>query len=253
MSPDLLDRIRQSSPGTSVRVADDLALFRVAKARFRFGQSYALLRDDATVLVDAVHASCRDAIDEVLADAAPPALLLLTHSDLLGQAWGPPQALADWLGAPVVIHPADRQGTAALALGSDEADRLLDRLGVDAYPVPGHTPGSTVFAARAEGYVFCGDAAVGPSYDGRTGPGVGEWSHPPVSRADWPAFEDGWHAVAGPARALLPLHGQPAFQRDSEGSEALLDLLRSGAASGAEADRAAFARGVLDPANTMRA
>lgn len=250
---DLLDRVRQSPPGISVRLADDLALFRVAKARFRFGQSYALLRDDATVLVDAVHASCRDAIDGVLADAARPALLLLTHADLLGQAWGPPQALADWLGAPVAIHQADRRGTAARPVtfgerAPDDVNGLLVDLGLRATPVPGHTPGSLVTVSR-EGYVFCGDAAVGPSYDGRTGPGVGEWTHPPIAEPDWDAFEAGWRAVVGPARALLPLHGQPAFGDRADGT--LLDLLRLG--GGVEAGRLAFARGVLDPSNTMRA
>ena len=218
-SDEIADRVRAAEPGQAVRVAGDLALFRVAKARFRSGQSYALLRDDATVLVDAVHAATRAAVDAVLADAAPPAALLLTHSDLLGQAFGPVDALADWLGAPVLIHHADRQGTSARPLtfsdGADDgADGLLAALGVAAYPVPGHTPGSTVFVARPEGYVFTGDAAVGPTYDAeRGGPGVGAWSHAPITDADWVGFADGWRAVAGPAAGAPPAPWPPRPRR----------------------------------------
>ena len=249
----LVETIRQSAPGQSVRLADDLILFRVARARFRFGQSYALVRDDHTVLVDAVHAATRDAVDAVLADAPPVAVLLLTHSDLLAQAWGPPEALADWLGGPVVIGDADRQGTTARPLTdgrrqTGDADDLVRGLGLTPIPVPGHTPGSVVTVA-GEGYVFCGDAAVGPTYDDRTGPGVGEWSHAPIAPADWPAFAQGWDRVADAAPdagALLPLHGRPAWAEP--GAPSLLDALRHGD------DRlAAFGRGVLDRENEMRA
>ena len=252
-----LAHVRAAPPGEGVRLAGDLSLFRVAKARFRFGQSYALLRDDATVLVDAVHAATRDAVEHVLAEAAPVAALLLTHADLLDQAFGPVEALADWVGAPVVIHEADRRGTAArpLTFGSradDDANGLLTDLEVMAYPVPGHTPGSTVFVSLRERYVFCGDAAVGPAYDpsavsGRGGAGIGTWSHAPIADADWPTFVDGWRAVAAAPRAVLPLHGRPALRLDAGAHDGtLLDRLRDG---GAEP----FGHGVLAPGNVMRA
>ena len=261
--PDAADRIRQSPPGASVCLADDLVLFGVTKARFRFGQTYALLRDDHTVLVDAVHAATRGALDAVLADAAPVAVLVLTHSDLLGQAWGPPEALADRLGAPVVIAEADRQGTAARPITFGErtagdANDLLDSLGLAPFAVPGHTPGSVVTVARREGYVFCGDAAVGPTYGDRTGPGLSEWSHPPVAPADWPRFAEGWRVLADAEprpTALLPLHGRPAWADPSADpssrAASLLDAVRFG--SGGDPALAAFGRGVLDPDNQMRA
>ena len=248
----LLDGIRVTPPGQSAQLAGDLALFRVAKARFRYGQSYALLRGDATVLVDAVHAATRGAVDGVLADAAPVAALLLTHSDLLGQAFGPVEDLADWLGAPVVIHEADRRGTSARPItfggrADDDANGLLADLGLMAYPVPGHTPGSVVYAAWPERYLFCGDAAVGPAYSGRGGAGVGAWSHPPIADADWDAFEDGWRAVSVPPRAVLPLHGRPALRLDAGDHDgSLLDDLRLGPDGAPE-------RGVLDRGNEMRA
>ena len=68
--PTPIDQIRQTNVGESVRLGD-LTLFRIGKARFRYGQSYALLRDDATVLVDAVHAATRAAVDAVLAEGRP--------------------------------------------------------------------------------------------------------------------------------------------------------------------------------------
>lgn len=229
----ILDFIRATPPGGDVRAADDLVLFRVDKARFRYGQSYALLRGDRMVLVDAVHAATRAAVDRWRGTHAP-ALLVLTHSDLVGQAFGPLGELSDWLGAPVLVHSADRPGGAGRPI--EEAGDLLDAHGLSYAHVPGHTPGSVALYARPERYLFAGDAAVGPRYDDD----AGGFTHPPIADADWPAFRAGWAAVDGPVSAVLPLHGRPA-----------LDVGGPSAASGQGFD--ALRRDLLTPGNVMRA
>ena len=200
----ILDRIRAAPPGDDVQATDDLVLFRVDKFRFRYGQSYALLRDGQMILVDAVHAATRAAVDRWRETHAP-ALLLLTHSDLVSQAFGSLGELSDWLGAPVLIHSADRPGGAGRSV--EEAGDLLDAHDLEAVHIPGHTPGSVALYARPERTLFAGDAAVGARYDDD----AGGFTHPPISDADWPAFRAGWDGIDAPVRAVLPLHGRPAF------------------------------------------
>ena len=200
----ILDRIRATAPGDDVQATDDLVLFRVDKARFRYGQSYALLRGDRMILVDAVHAATRAAVDRWRETYAP-ALLVLTHSDLVSQAFGSLGELSDWLGAPVLIHSADRPEGAGRSI--EEAGDLLSDHDLEFVHIPGHTPGSVALYARPERYLFCGDAAVGSRYDDD----AGGFTHPPISDADWPAFRAGWDGVDEAVRAVLPLHGRPAF------------------------------------------
>ena len=222
----ILDRICATPPGRDVQATDDLVLFRVDKVRFRYGQSYALLRGDRMILVDAVHAATRAAVDRWRETHAP-ALLVLTHSDVVSQAFGSLGELSDWLDAPVLVHPADRPSGAGRS--TEEAGELLDAHGLEVVHVPGHTPGSVALYARPEQYLFAGDAAVGPPYG--AGPDAG-FTHPPISDADWPAFRAGWMSVPASVSALLPLHGQPSLGGEN------FDALR---------------RGFLTPGHVMRA
>ena len=221
---EIIQNINQKAPGQDVPVLDNLVMFRVDKQRFRYGQSYALLRGDQMILVDAVHQATRAAVDR-WRERYTPVALFLTHSDLISQAFGPMSKVAEWIEAPVLIHSQDRNGQAIQPV--EEAEELLAQHQLRYFHVPGHTPGSSLLYTEAEQFLFVGDAAVGNNYEKE----ATSFTHAPISSSDWTTFERAWKAVNVPVRGLFPLHGQPAF--------ALEDL-------------EAFKRQLLVPDNVMR-
>ena len=209
MSVDPVLTIHQTDPtGGTVSPVAGLHLFRVPKNVFRAGQSYGLLHaDGGTILVDAVHAVTKPAVDELLA-RHPPKALLLTHADLLQQAFGTPQELSDWLGgAPVLIHSRDSGNLAGLQ-PLETSRAILGDLGVAFYHIPGHTPGSVGYLHLPTGYFFAGDAIVGNNYEAAEQ----DYTHPPLSEEDFLEFVYGWEQVPlDVINAVLPLHGRPGF------------------------------------------
>ena len=206
-SNSFLDGIRAARPGQSAVVNERLTLFRVPKQRFRNGQSYALAHGDRTILIDAVHGITREAVDKVLAHR-PAAALLLTHSDLVSQAFGSPADLSDWLGGvPVLINSYDTLGRDGLH-PIESNTPLLEDLGIAYHHVPGHTPGSTAYLHLPTGYLFTGDIIVGNNYEK---PGQ-HFTHAPISDADWALNKVGWEGIpAEGVKAVFPLHGQPSI------------------------------------------
>ncbi len=201
---DIIQKIKQTEPGQDVQVLDNLVMFRVDKHRFRYGQSYALLRGDQMILIDAVHAATRAAIDR-WRNTHTPAALILTHSDLLAQAFGPLSEVSAWLDAPVIIHSQDRSGQAAEAI--EDVQDTLHQHQLRYFHVPGHTLGSIMIYAEPEQYLFAGDAAVGANYEKEST----DFTHPPIDASDWSHFEEQWSQVDVPVKHLFPLHGKPAF------------------------------------------
>ncbi|MGB3802135.1 MAG: hypothetical protein WA952_20100 [Lewinella sp.] len=204
---DFIAKIRSAKPGQRVPVTDNLTLFRVPKQRYRNGQSYAVHNGESTLLIDTVHAITRSEIDALLADR-PASALLITHSDLLGQAFGTPAELSSWLGGvPVLIHSYDtgrHEGLYPLETNTP----MLQDLDIDYYHVPGHTPGSTAYLHRPTGYLFTGDIIVGNNYEK---PGQ-YFTHAPIRSADWDLYSAGWAKIPDErVTAVLPLHGQPSF------------------------------------------
>jgi glyoxylase-like metal-dependent hydrolase (beta-lactamase superfamily II) len=209
--PSYLNDIRNARPGQAVSIRPDLDLFRVPKQRFRNGQSYALYHDDHIVLVDAVHAITRDAVRDRL-NGRRVSALLLTHSDLLGQAFGKPAELSEWLGgAPVLINSYDTLGYDGLH-PIESNTPLLEDLGIAYHHVPGHTPGSTAYLHLPTGYLFTGDIIVGNNYE----KAEQHFTHAPIADTDWALNKAGWQGIpeAG-VKAVLPLHGQPSFGKDA--------------------------------------
>lgn len=206
--------IHLASPdGGTVEPRPGLHLFRVPKNRFRVGQSYGLIHPDGgTILIDAVHEVTKPAVDALLARHSPKALLL-THADLLEQAFGTPQELRAWLGnVPVLIHSRDSGNLAGLT-PLETSNALLGDLEMSFYHIPGHTPGSVAYLHLPTGYLFTGDNIIGGKY----GEQEQEFTHVPFGEDQpWYHFVNGWEAVPrNVVRAVLPLHGQPSFGEES--------------------------------------
>ncbi|CAH0999083.1 hypothetical protein LEM8419_00378 [Neolewinella maritima] len=205
--PSFIASMRAARPGQAVAIDERLTAFRVPKQRFRHGQSYALSHDERVILIDAVHDVTRDAVDHYLAGRTP-AALLLTHGDLVSQAFGSPGELSDWLGgAPVLIHSFDtmnRDGLHPLETNT----HILEDLSMAYHHVPGHTPGSTAYLHLPTGYLFTGDIIVGNNYEKPTQ----LFTHAPISDADWALNTVGWQGIpAAGVKAVFPLHGQPSM------------------------------------------
>ena len=212
MNPtEVIRKIHETTPGQDVQALDNLVLFRVDKHRFRYGQSYALLRGDQMILVDAVHEATRAAVDR-WRERYTPVALFLTHSDLLAQAFSPMSRVAEWIQAPVLIHSKDRNGQAVQPV--EEADDLLKQHQLQYFHVPGHTPGSGMLYAEPEQFLFTGDSAIGANYEREST----AFTHAPIGASDWDGFERGWKAVDVPVQGLFPLHGKPSLALEDLGS-----------------------------------
>ncbi len=197
--------------GAGFEVGENVYAFRVPKHRYRKGNTYALSRPGGVILVDAVHQVTAAALNQHLAGRKVLAVLL-THSDLLQQAFGPPKLLSHCFGgAPVLIHSADAKAPDLTHL--EEADELLEQLGISYYHIPGHTPGSVLYRTEPERLLFAGDGVIGRPYG--SDPDDESASHAPIAEADWTAFVEGWAAVLPPVEAVLPLHGEMLFGPES--------------------------------------
>ena len=197
--------------GAGFEVGENVYAFRVPKHRFRKGNTYALSRPEGVILVDAVHQITAAALNQHLAGRKVLAVLL-THSDLVKQAFGPPKLLSNCFNnAPVLIHSAD--AIAADLTHLEHATELLEKLGISYYHIPGHTPGSVLYRTEPEQLLFAGDGVIGRPYG--SDPDDESASHAPISDADWEAFVEGWAAVMAPVEAVLPLHGEMLFGPES--------------------------------------
>ncbi len=197
--------------GAAFEVGENVHAFRVPKHRFRKGNTYALSRPEGVILIDAIHQVTAAALNKHLAGRKVLAVLL-THSDLVQQAFGPPKLLSHCFNnAPVLIHSAD--ATAADLTHLEAAGELLESLGISYFHIPGHTPGSVLYRTEPEQLLFAGDGVIGRRYG--SNPEEESASHAPIDDADWEGFVEGWASVLPPIEAVLPLHGEMMFGPES--------------------------------------
>lgn len=211
-TPDYIRKIYATpTNGGTVEVTPGLHLFRVPKDRFRAGQSYGLIVDGGTVLIDAVHETSKPAVDALIA-RHPPKALILTHGDLIEQAFGTPAELSEWLGhVPIFIHSKD-SGNLDKLTPLETSTAVIADLGFYTYHIGGHTPGSTAFLFHQRGWLFTGDAIVGGPYD----EAEQYFTHSPMLEGDFLQSVRGWEQVPlNLVEAVLPLHGQISLDPDA--------------------------------------
>lgn len=202
--------------------------------------SFAILRDDHSVLVDAAFSWTVEGIRKLVADGRPPRALVLSHGDVVGSADALGDIAAEF-GIPVMLHPLDAARDEASATGIEFVDPihsdLLDASNVVRMHVPGHTPGSTMLWIEDEGGIlFTGDCAVGLGPEQGAPDAEPTLQRPTMSDERRVEFVQSWHrAVAShPVAAILPLHGQCLLQADV--GEAVFATLQANVAVGEAMD-----------------
>jgi glyoxylase-like metal-dependent hydrolase (beta-lactamase superfamily II) len=148
-------------------------IFELDGGRWNVDNNVWLVGDDAEcVVIDAAHDA--DAIAAAVGDRRVTAIVCThAHNDHVNAA----PALADALGAPILLHPADR-----VLWDLTHADRAPDGDLADGQAIavagahlrvlhtPGHAPGACCLIAPDAGAVFTGDTlfAGGPGATGRS-------------------------------------------------------------------------------------
>ena len=190
--------------------------------------SYAILRDGHSILVDAPFSWCLDGIAALAAEGFGPGALVLSHKDLCGTG----DAFEDLLrlyDLPVLLHPADEDAPEATGTGlrfEDPVDHpLLRKDGIEVIEMPGHTPGSILlYLAEADGILLAGDSAVGPGPEQLAEPPRLE--RPKMDEEDDEIFRAAWPDLLKrrPVASILPLHGA-TYRRADLGSERFTQVL----------------------------
>lgn len=206
-----IQTIHQARDGKHIRLAQDLYLFRVPKHQFRHGQSYAMVTDnDELILIDAVHQITKSAVEEVINDHPRVAAMIVTHRDLIGQAFTSIQGLSEWINAPIYAHPADHMGHAFVDI-TNTSDGFPQLYSLSFHHVPGHTPGSIMIYDHRNRRLFTGDSAVGDKYGSETN----DFTHPYIAESDWDNYTRAWQTIQAPVKEVYPLHGKPVFELEN--------------------------------------
>ncbi|WP_420392009.1 hypothetical protein [Acuticoccus sp.] len=178
--------------------------------------SYAILLQGSSILIDAVYSWTLDGIRKIADAGMPPSAFVLTHVDVAeqGDAF---EEIRSQYGCPILLHPADhgpRAAKAGVAFMDPREDRAIVDARFDVIEMPFHTPGSIMLHTnRNRGVVFAGDSAVapGPKQD----PEPPRLARPKVDEALEEDFKEQWMVLKSQRlmSSILPLHGTPYVDR----------------------------------------
>ncbi len=222
MSQEIIKKIENKKVGEAVELLKVLWAFRLPKHRYRYGQSYLVIRDKRAFLVDAVHSETKEAIKAILEkNNATVVAIILTHGHLIGQLGGTSSEVSSWFNnAPILAHPSDITS----ANGIQEIIKnmeLLSEFNLQFEHFGGHTPGSIIIHYPKEGLVFSGDVAIGSPYDSEDN----VLDRPPLQSTDETQVIDMWSNMIFEPNAILPLHGKPVFGEENV-KHALVHLVK---------------------------
>ncbi|HZO36025.1 MAG TPA: MBL fold metallo-hydrolase [Solirubrobacteraceae bacterium] len=212
---------------------DDLVLFEHADPGAQAAQlstnTYAVLADGASLIVDASFEYLLPAIAELAAAGRPPAGLVLSHRHLAGNgdAFAAFMSLFD---APVLMHPFDIAHPQALRAGIAFADITASdipaRFGLDVIHFPGQTEGSIMLYRPRDALLITGDSAMGT-----TKPQDREGLRRLVRAPAQTSISDellrrNWERFDLPIAHIAPYHGTPVMSAGELLPELLASLRR---------------------------
>ncbi|UZO82470.1 hypothetical protein NBT05_08340 [Aquimarina sp. ERC-38] len=215
--PKIISEIKEANYGDRVLILPDTFLLKVAKFQFRIGNSYIIrhVNRKEILLIDVVHESSKNTIDQFISDGYDIQGLLLTHGDLIDQAYtNMTQLSKDLNNAPIYIHPLDSKKSSANLKDITQSNPVFDEFLITVYHTPGHTEGSVlIHSSINNGMLFTGDSAVGGPYHKEEF----YFERPPIEKMiSDQELAGSWQVFDLPFTHLLPLHGKPEFNLSEE-------------------------------------
>ncbi|AZQ44364.1 MBL fold metallo-hydrolase [Nonlabens ponticola] len=214
-----LDELRTAVFGESVKILPDTFLLKYDKHVHHFGNGYMLRHKNRhdIILIDAVIKEHKEEIARFRESGYHIKAILLTHADLISQAYDDVDNIAKDLDTTIYIHPLDKNNTQLAAI--DEPNDVFDAFGIKVYHTPGHTKGSVAIYCEFNKALFTGDSAIGSPYE----KDEYYFERPPIAseQADL-GLRESLRSISVDFEHLLPLHGKPQFEIDDEERERIM-------------------------------
>ncbi len=215
----IVEELKNKKVGERTLILPDTFLVKVAKHRYRTGNSYIIQHLDRKelLLIDVVHQDSQKAIQQLIQDGFDIVGLLLTHSDLIHQSYTNMKKLSEDLGdIAIYIHPLDSGSQGDFLKNILEPNEVFNKFSISIDHLPGHTGGSVVIHSEINnGMLFAGDSAVGSPYEKEEY----YFERPPIANQSQDiGLAQHWKNYTKPFKHMLPLHGKPQFNL-SEGQQ----------------------------------
>lgn len=222
--PVSIESLRSLNFGFLLKILSSVYLIKVDKHQYRYGNMYIIKHPvrKSLVLIDAVRPESKIALERFMKDGYTVDAVLLTHSDLIDQAYGDLKEVSTNLGNPAIyIHPKDVKPRWEDAQDIMTAPSAFSDYELEVFHFPGHTPGSSViYSELNNGMVFSGDSAVGSNYEKE----AYHFDRPPNNSDE--VLRESWQKFNKEFSHFLPLHGKPEFTLSRKRKEEILDNLR---------------------------
>ena len=171
--------------------------------------SYAIIFDDFSILIDAPFSWCREAIEWLVLSGKRPRRHFLSHRHIPMSA----DAIREYErrdGKIFLLHPNDQSHDDAAGkaeYADPTCDPVLAETGLEAIHMPGHTAGSVMLYSQLNGGIlFAGDCAVGPGPQQANG---SPFLQRPIMKQGEQNFCTRFAEIAGSREiaTVLPYHG----------------------------------------------
>ncbi len=204
-----LDELRTAVYGEPVLILPDSFLLKFDKHQHRYGNGYVIRHRNRRdlVLIDAVRPEHQSTLERYKKDGYKIKAILITHRDIVKQAYKPLHEIAEEFDSNYFIHSLD----------SDDNDHALNITGyhdvfkdfdLSVFHTPGHTSGSVIIYCGINKALYTGDSAVGSPYESDKY----YFERPPIeSDQNDLALRESWMSISVDFEHILPLHGKPQF------------------------------------------
>ncbi|GAA0871689.1 hypothetical protein GCM10009117_08350 [Gangjinia marincola] len=222
-----LDQLRTAVYGHPEKILSDTFLMKIPKHVYRFGNTYAIRHLDyqKILLIDAVRPENKEALQHFKDSGYEIAGIVLTHGDLLDQAYTSLDEIANEWDTTIYMHLMDAKNQSGAVEDVMTEPDALKAFGLKVYHMPGHTSGSIMlYTGINEGMLFTGDSAVGSPYESDEY----YFERPPITneQTDYGLIE-AWRSFNEPVRHMLPLHGKPQFDMtDQQQADMIRNLIK---------------------------
>ncbi|MGB5981702.1 MAG: MBL fold metallo-hydrolase [Nonlabens sp.] len=219
---DRLDALRAADYGKSVRILNDTYLLKSTCDNLRFGNAYVIKGKNSKnlVLIDAVKREHRDELLRFRESGHNILAIILTSSDLVGQAYTELSDIARELNTQIYIHPMDSAMTHTVDITGYH--NFLQEFDLTVFHMPGYTNGSIVIHSGATQALFTGNSAVGSPYERND-----YFLNRPIldDQEDDMVLQESWKSICVDFEHILPSRGKPQFDIDFKRKEIIIQQL----------------------------